>query len=179
MVSVPSQAAVMARLKQSTPRNGGSNTMDTSTFDFDTLTLVVTIVGSMLTIVILMYRQFNHFDKKFDRKFDDLNTKVGQLETTIAPIDARFDGIDTRFDGIDTRFDGIDARFDGVDTRFDGVDRRFDKLEARFDAMGRDVSDARERLARIEGYLMGPESLGPKPSPAPPDGLGDDHRQAG
>ena len=25
--------------------------------------------------------------------------------------------------------------------------------------MGRDVSDARERLARIEGHLMGPESL--------------------
>ena len=45
--------------------------------------------------------------------------------------------------------------------------------------MGRDVSDARERLARIEGHLMGPESLGPNPSPAPPDGLDDDHRQAG
>ncbi|MYG98227.1 MAG: hypothetical protein F4144_02025, partial [Acidimicrobiaceae bacterium] len=74
--------------------------MDTSTFDFDTLTLVVTIVGSMLTLVILMHRQFNHFDKKFDRKLDDLNTKVGRLETTIAPIDSRFDGIDSRFDGI-------------------------------------------------------------------------------
>jgi len=133
---------------------------------------VVTIVGSMLTIVILMYRQFNHFDKKFD----DLNTKVGKLETTIAPIDARFDAVDARFDGMDAR---IDARFDGIDARLDGVDRRFDKLDARFDAMGRDVSDARERLARIEGYLMGPESLGPKTSPAPPDGLGDDHRQAG
>ena len=40
--------------------------------------------------------------------------------------------------------------------------------------MGRDVSDARERLARIEGHLMGPGSLGPGP-----DGLDDDHRQAG
>ncbi|MDE0515306.1 MAG: hypothetical protein OXH43_03140 [Acidimicrobiaceae bacterium] len=135
--------------------------MDTSTFDFNTLTLVLTIVGSTLTLVILMHRQFNHFDKKLD----DLNTKVGKLETTIAPID--------------TRFKGIDARFDGIDARFDGIDSRFDKLEARFDAMGRDVSDARERLARIEGHLMGPESLGPNPPPAPPDGLDDDHRQAG
>ncbi|MCY3649207.1 MAG: hypothetical protein OXG40_05665 [Acidimicrobiaceae bacterium] len=135
--------------------------MDTSTFDFNTLTLVLTIVGSTLTLVILMHRQFNHFDKKFD----DLNTKVGKLETTIAPID--------------TRFKGIDARFDGIDARFDGIDSRFDKLEARFDAMGRDVSDARERLARIEGHLMGPASFGPNPSPAPPDGLDDDHRQAG
>ena len=135
--------------------------MDTSTFDFNTLTLVVAIVGSTLTLVILMHRQFNHFDKKLD----DLNTKVGKLETTIAPID--------------TRFKGIDARFDGIDARFDGIDSRFDKLEARFDAMGRDVSDARERLARIEGHLMGPASFGTNPSPAPPDGLDDDHRQAG
>lgn len=135
--------------------------MDTSTFDFDTLILMVAIVGSTLTVIILMHRQFNHFDKKFD----DLNTKVGKLETTIAPID--------------TRFKGIDARFDGIDARFDGIDSRFDKLEARFDAMGRDVSDARERLARIEGHLMGPGSFGPNPSPAPPDGLDDDHRQAG
>ena len=157
--------------------------MDTSTFDFDTLTLVVAIMGSTLTLVILMYRQFNHFDKKLD----ELNTKVGRLETTIAPIDARFDGIDTRFDArfdgidarLDARFDGIDTRFDGIDTRLDGIDSRFDKLEARFDAMGRDVSDARERLARIEGHLMGPESFSPNPSPTPADGIDDDHRQAG
>ena len=149
--------------------------MDTSTFDFDTLTLVVAIMGSTLTLVILMYRQFNHFDKKLD----ELNTKVGRLETTIAPIDARFDSVYTRFDSVDTRFDSVDARFDGVDTRLDGIDSRFDKLEARFDAMGRDVSDARERLARIEGHLMGPESFGPNPSPAPADGIDDDHRQAG
>ena len=131
--------------------------MDASTFDLNTLTLVVTIMGSTLTIVILMYRQFNHLDKKFE----ELSTRVGTVEKTIA-----------RFDGIDTRFDGIDARFDGIDTRFD-------KLEARFDAMGRDVSDARERLARIEGHLMGPGSLAPGASPAPADGLDDDHRQAG
>ena len=119
--------------------------MDTSTFDFDTLTLVVAIMGSTLTIVILMFRQFNHFD----RKLDELNTRVGRVETKIAPIDARFDGIDTRFDGIDARFD---------------------KLEARFDAMGHDVSDARERLARIEGHLMGPESFRMRsPRPTAPD----------
>jgi len=112
--------------------------MDTSTFDLDTLTLVVAIMGSTLTIVILMYRQFNRFDKKFDAKLDGLSTRVGKVETTIAPID--------------TRFDGINARLDGIDARFD-------KLEARFDAMGHDVSDARERLARIEGHLMGPESF--------------------
>ena len=112
--------------------------MDTSTFDLDTLTLVVTIMGSTLTIVILMYRQFNHFDNKLD----ELNTRVGRVETTIAPID----------------------------TRFDGVDSRFDKLEARFDAMGHDVSDARERLARIEGHLMGPESFRMRsPRPTAPD----------
>ncbi len=137
--------------------------MDTSTLDFNTLTLLVAIMGSTLTIITLMFRQFKHFDGKLDA----LNTRVGRVETTIAPIDARFDGVDARFDGVDARFDGVDARFDGVDARFDALEARFDKLEARFDTMASDVSDARERLARIEGHLMAPEGFTLR-TPQPP-----------
>lgn len=123
--------------------------MDTGTLDFNTLTLLVAIMGSTLTIITLMFRQFKHFDGKLDA----LNTRVGRVETTIAPIDARFGG--------------VDARFDGVDARFDALEARFDKLEARFDTMASDVSDARERLARIEGHLMAPEGFTLR-TPQPP-----------
>ena len=36
--------------------------MDTSTLDFNTLTLLLAIVGSTLTIVTLMFRQSNRHD---------------------------------------------------------------------------------------------------------------------
>ena len=136
--------------------------MDTGTLDFNTLTLLVAIMGSTLTIITLMFRQFKHFDGKLDA----LNTRVGRVETTIAPIDARFDG--------------VDARFDGVDARFDALEARFDKLEARCDAMTSDVSDARERLARIEGHLMAPEGFTLRtPQPPAAEDPEPGHRESG
>lgn len=106
--------------------------MDTSTLDFNTLTLLVAIMastmGSTLTLVTLITRQSNRHNDKID----------------------------------------------ALDTKFT------DKL----DVMGGDVSDARERLARIEGHLMAPRGSrmrGPdapafeEPSPESPD---PDHRQA-
>ena len=51
--------------------------------------------------------------------------------------------------------------------------------------MGRDVSDARERPARIEGHLMAPEGFrmrgphAPAPDEPSPEGPDPDHRQTG
>ena len=53
------------------------------------------------------------------------------------------------------------------------------KFDTRFDALGRDVADARERLARMEGHLMGLKSVASDPSPTPPEDSDDDHRQGG
>ena len=93
--------------------------MDTTTLDFNTLTLLVAILGSTLgstlTMVTMMYRRFDRLDTKFDTKIEKL---------------------------------------------------------------GSDVTEVRERLARLEGHLMGPESFSlrpPSPPPAEPD---DDERQA-
>ena len=119
--------------------------MDTTTLDSNTITLMVTIAGSWLTLVGLIFFQFS----RLDTKIDALDTKL-----------------DTKIDALDTKFD----------TKIDALDTKFDK---KFDALGRDVTDVRERLARVEGHLMGPGSLAPGPSPAPADGLDDDHRQAG
>ncbi|MDE0667195.1 MAG: hypothetical protein OXH67_16510 [Acidimicrobiaceae bacterium] len=53
------------------------------------------------------------------------------------------------------------------------------KLDTKFDALAGDVADARERLARMEGHLMGLKSVASDPSPTPPEDGDDDHRQAG
>ena len=96
--------------------------MDTSTLDFNTLTLLVAILGSSFTVVGMMLRQIN----RLDTKIDALDTKI-----------------DTKIDALDT------------------------KMSARFDAMGRDLSDIRERVARIEGYLIGPGRFTTRPSGPP------------
>ena len=101
--------------------------MDTTTLDSSTITLMVTIAGSWLPLVGLIFFQFSR--------------------------------LDTKIDALDTKLDT--------------------KIDTKIDALGRDVTDVRERLARVEGHLMGPGSLAPGPSPAPADGLDDDHRRAG
>ena len=86
--------------------------MDTTTLDFNTVTLMVTIAGSWLTIVGLTIYQSNRLDNKID-------------------------------------------------------------------ALGGDVSDIGQRVARIEGHLMGPESFSPRPLTPPTDEPGDGEREAG
>ena len=64
------------------------------------------------------------------------------------------------------------------------MNRLEDRLSARLDVMGGDVADTRERVARIEGYLMtsgGFTLHRPEPPPgseAPPEDPAPDRRQA-
>ena len=124
--------------------------MDTSTLDFNTLTLLVAIVGSTigstLTIVSLMFRQFNRHEES-----------INALSTNIAVLDTKVDALDTKVTA----------------------------LEGKVDVMGRDVSDSRERLARVEGHLLAPEGFtlrhpGQRDAGEPPSGdPAPDHREAG
>ena len=131
--------------------------METTTFDTNTLSLLLAILGSSFTMVILMYRLYGRLDTKFDTKIDRLDTK----------IDDRFDRLDTKFD---TKIDALDAKFD-----------------TKIDAIAGDVADTRERVARIEGHLMAPGSFttrglspGTPDEPRPEDsGPDPDQRQAG
>ena len=131
--------------------------MDTATLDFNTLTLLVTllvaIMGSTLTIITLMFRQFNQLD-----------TKIGNL---------------------DTKTGNLDTRITGLENTVTALDGKVDALDGKVDRMGRDVSDARERLARIEGHLMAPEGFRmrgvhpPAPDQPSTENPDPDHRQAG
>jgi len=64
--------------------------------------------------------------------------------------------LDTKLTGLDTKVAGLDAKVDGLDAKVDGLESRFDKLDGKVDRLGGDVADVRERLARVEGHLMGP-----------------------
>ena len=121
--------------------------MDTSTLDFNTLTLLVAIMGSTLTIVTLMVRQSNRHEDGIKA----VNTNVSALETTVIVLE----------------------------TKVTALDGKVTALDGKFDVMGRDVSDTRERLARMEGHLMAPEGFrlrGPQPpaaaDPPPEDPTG-------
>ena len=113
------------------------------------ITIVVSVLGSTLTVVTLMFRQFNHFDNKLDR----LDTRVAGLEASVSALDASVSALDARVGGLDARVGGLDAKVTALD--------------AKFDVMARDVSDARERLARVEGHLMAPEGFTLR-TPQPP-----------
>ena len=139
--------------------------MDTTTLDFNTLTLLVVIMGSTLMTVVLMFRQSNHFDRrlnnldaKFDTKIDALGTK---FDTKIDALNAKFD---TKIDALDTKFD---TKIDALDT----------KLTDKIDALGRDVTQVRERLGRVEGHLLGSESFASRQPER--DDPHRDHRAAG
>ena len=135
----------------------------------DTVVLMITIVGSVLgsslTTIHLLLRQMNHLDGRMNGRIDGLEEKfTGQ----IAALDTKFTG---QIAALDTKFTGQIA---ALDTKFTG----------KFDAMGRDISDIRERLARVEGHLMAPEGFtlrSPRPPAAgepPPEDPAPDHRRA-
>ena len=139
--------------------------MDTSTLDFNTLTLLVTIAASWLTTITVIIRQSNRHEdsiKALDTKFTD---KIDALDTKFTD----------RIDALDTKFTD---RIDALDTKFtDRIDALDGKFTDRIDALGGGITEVRERLGRVEGYLMGPESFAPRrperDDPAP------DHRAAG
>ena len=120
------------------------------------ITIVVSVLGSTLTVVTLMFRQFNHFDNKLDR----LDTRVAGLEASVSALDASVSALDASVSALDARVGGLDARVGGLDAKVTALD-------AKFDVMARDVSDARERLARVEGHLMAPEGFTLR-TPQPP-----------
>ncbi len=133
--------------------------------------MFATLTTLMLTSIRLQHR--DNLQARIETR--ELIEKA--TEKLAADVDRRFDKQDAKFD---ERFDKQDAKFDErfdkqegkLDRRFDKqdakFDRRFDKQEGKLDKVVTSLSDARERLARIEGHL-GIES----PSQTEPESNGD------
>ena len=60
------------------------------------------------------------------------------------------------FAEVNRRFSEVNARFSEVNARFSEVNGRFSEINGRFDSIDRDLSNLRERVARIEGHLALP-----------------------
>ncbi len=75
---------------------------------------------------------------------------LGQMNKLEGRIDGRIDRLENKFED---KFTSLDAKFED---KFTSLDAKFD---VKFDALGRDVADIRERLARVEGHLMAPSGF--------------------
>ena len=72
-----------------------------------------------------------------------------------------------------------DNKIDALDTKFtDKIDALDTKFTDEFKQVRREMADQGERLARIEGHLLGPQSFSPRPPSPPPAEPDDDERQA-
>ena len=90
--------------------------MDTTTFDFNTLTLLVAIMGSTLTIVGMMVRQSN----RHEDGLKSVNTGVAALETRATALETKVDALDGKVDGLDGK---VDAMGDDVSDAREGLAR--------------------------------------------------------
>ena len=140
------------------------------------ITIVGTILGSSLLTIGVLLRQMNHLETKLVTRMDRQDDKIDALDTKFTD---RMDRQDDKIDALDTKFTD---RMDRQDDKIDALDTKFTK---KLDALGRDVSDTRERMARVEGYLMAPEgftlrtSQPPSAADAPPEDPDASRRQTG
>jgi len=66
--------------------------MDTTALDSNTITLMVTIAGSWLTLVGLIFYQSNRLDTKIDQKFDALSRDVADVGVRVARVEGHLMG---------------------------------------------------------------------------------------
>ena len=64
-------------------------------------------------------------------------------------------------------FADVNRRFSEVNSRFAEVNGRFTEVSGRFDSVDRDLSNLRERVARIEGHLALPGDTASQANAAP------------
>ena len=136
--------------------------MDPGTFDFNTLTLLVAIMGSTmgstLTLITLMVRQSNRHDASILSV--NLVSSASILSVNLVPSASILSVNLVSSDKIDALGTKFTDKIDALDTKFtDKIDALGTKFTDKIDVMGGGVSDARERLARIEGHLMAPGGL--------------------
>ena len=77
-----------------------------------------------------------------------------------------------RIDALDTK---VGNKIDGLEAKFD---KEFKAVHGEFKQVRREMAGQGERLARIEGHLLGPKSFSPPPPSPPPAEPDDDGRQA-
>ena len=91
-----------------------------------------------------------------------LATMVGMMVWLKSSLTAQFN---ERFNTIDERFNTMDERFNSFDKRLTRLEADHDKLGNKIDMLARDMTDIRERLARVEAKLDLPPNIDPSLPP--------------
>ena len=141
----------------------------------ETVIILITIVGSVLGSTLTTIRML-------ENRIDRLEDKIGQRLTT---VDEQFKGVDGEFKRAHRGIAGVGERLARMEENMADHGRRLGELRQSSRERGRVLSEVRERLARVEGHLMGPESFrirGPRPAALDAPSSEDpdpDQRQAG
>ena len=63
-------------------------------------------------------------DKKFETKFDALETRFDAFETKFNAFETRFDIFETKFNAFETRFDIFETKFNAFETKLESINQR-------------------------------------------------------
>lgn len=105
---------------------------------------------------------------------------LGSSAITIGTVLKQMNHLDTKFT---EKFDRLTEKSDGLDTRFTVLETKVTALSESSKERGRVLGEVRERLSRMEGYLMAPEGLAlqrilqPDTDDGSADDPGTEHRQ--
>ena len=117
--------------------------------DADTLATMITILvaflGSSAVTIGTVLRQTNHLDTKFTAALQDLSGEVKDLSGEVK--------------GLSGEVKDLSGEVKDLSGEVKGNSRRLDELSASSREQGRVLGDVRERLARVEGYLMPPGGI--------------------
>ena len=127
--------------------------------------------------------------QQIEQAFDRLRVEFTEIldarfSVQDSRLDARFAVLESRFDVLESRFDVLESRFDVLESRVSALEssladlrrtveqnhqtaqRNHQATQRRLDRIDSDLTDIRERVARIEGHL----GIGLYPQdPAAPD----------
>ena len=88
----------------------------------------------------------------------DTITLIGMWITVVGMILWQSYRHENSIKALDTKFDTkIDNKFDALNNK---MDNKFDRIDDEFKAVRRDIAAQGQRLARIEGHLLGPRDPG-------------------
>ena len=143
--------------------------------DADTLatmiTILVAVLGSSAVTIGTVLKQTNHLDAKFTKALKELSDEVKENSVKLTENSVKLTENGRRL----TR----------VEEQVTENGRRLDELSEASKERGRVLGEVRERLSRMEGYLMAPEGFtlrrAPQPDADDPSAgdPGTEHREAG
>ena len=164
--------------------------------DADTLatmiTILVAVLGSSAVTIGTVLKQTNHLDAKFTKALKELSDEVKENSVKLTENSVKLTENGRRLTRVEeqvtensVKLTENGGRLARVEEQVTENGRRLDELSESSKERGRVLGEVRERLSRMEGYLMAPEGFTlhrtPEPDADDPSAgdSGTEHREAG